>query len=124
MHGCQHGYGILCGVLLISLFAHRICVTPPLAISETFGLAYAGDSIVAIVAGQLAGAMAGARGPTGPFELSTGFLLAGGLLTSLLWKEKGPCRQWILKTVHLASWSFVLSSSPCRQAIQRDNNPQ
>ena len=55
--------------------------------SETFGLAYAGDSIVAIVAGQLAGAAAGARGPTGPFELSTGFLLAGGLLTSLLWKE-------------------------------------
>ena len=88
MHGYQHGYCILCGVLLISLSAHRIFViSPPLAISETFGLAYAGDSIVAIVAGQLAGAMAGARGPTGPFELSTGFLLAGGLLTSLLWME-------------------------------------
>jgi len=56
-------------------------------LGETFGLAYAGDSIVAIVAGQLAGAAAGARGPTGPFELSTGFLVAGGLLTSLLWKE-------------------------------------
>lgn len=27
------------------------------------------------------------RGPTGPFELSTGFLAAGGLLAALLWKE-------------------------------------
>ena len=49
--------------------------------------AYAGDSIVAILAGQLAGAAAARRGPTGPFELSTGFLLFGGLLASLLWKE-------------------------------------
>ena len=42
---------------------------------------------MAILAGQSAGAAAGARGPTGPFELSVGLLLAGGLLTSLLWKE-------------------------------------
>jgi len=56
-------------------------------LGETFGLAYAGDSIVAIIAGQLASLAASRRGPTGPFEMSTGFLLAGGLLASLLWKE-------------------------------------
>lgn len=31
--------------------------------------------------------MKGVRGSTGPFELSIGFLAAGGLLASLLWKE-------------------------------------
>lgn len=56
-------------------------------LGETFGLAYAGDSIVAIIAGQLASLAATQRGPTGPFELSTGFLGAGGLLAALLWKE-------------------------------------
>jgi hypothetical protein len=56
-------------------------------LGETFGLAYAGDSIVAILAGQFAGAAAGKRGPTGPFELSIGFLAAGALLASFLWKE-------------------------------------
>lgn len=56
-------------------------------LGETFGLAYAGDSIVAIIAGQLASLAATRRGPTGPFELSTGFLAAGGLMAALLWKE-------------------------------------
>jgi len=56
-------------------------------LSETFGLAYAGDSIVAIVAGQLAAWAAARRGPTGPFELSTLVLIAGGLLTTVLWSE-------------------------------------
>lgn len=49
--------------------------------------AYAGDSIVAILAGQFAGFAAANRGPTGPFELSTGFLALGGLLAAVLWKE-------------------------------------
>mmetsp|Transcript_17709 Transcript_17709/g.33338 ORF Transcript_17709/g.33338 Transcript_17709/m.33338 type:complete len:627 (-) Transcript_17709:79-1959(-) len=57
------------------------------ALGETFGLAYAGDSLVAIAAGQMAGWAAARRGPTGPFELSTGFLAAGGLLAAWLWKE-------------------------------------
>jgi hypothetical protein len=57
------------------------------SLGETFGLAYAGDAIVAILAGQMAGAAAGARGPTGPFELSVGFLVLGGLLASFMWKE-------------------------------------
>lgn len=56
-------------------------------LGETFGLAYAGDSIVAILAGQLAGAAASSQGPTGPFQLSLGFLAAGAALTALLWKE-------------------------------------
>lgn len=49
--------------------------------------AYAGDSIVAILAGQLAGAAAANRGPTGPFELSVGLLAVSGLMASILWKE-------------------------------------
>lgn len=49
--------------------------------------AYAGDSIVAIIAGQLAGFAASQRGPTGPFELSTIFLVMGGLLAAVLWTE-------------------------------------
>lgn len=57
------------------------------SLGETFGLAYAGDSIVAILAGQMAGAAASSRGPTGPFELSVGFLVLGGLLASFMWKE-------------------------------------
>lgn len=56
-------------------------------LGETFGMAYAGDAIVAILAGQFAGAAASIRGPTGPFELSTGFLGLGALMTALLWKE-------------------------------------
>jgi len=56
-------------------------------LGETFGVAYAGDSIVAILAGQMAGMIASRRGPTGPFELSTGFLAAGGMLAAVLWKE-------------------------------------
>lgn len=56
-------------------------------LGETFGLAYAGDSIVAILAGQFAGVAAGKRGPSGPFELSIGFLAVGALLASFLWKE-------------------------------------
>jgi len=57
------------------------------SLGETFGLAYAGDSIVAILAGQIAGLAAAQRGPSGPFELSVGFLALGGLLASLLWRE-------------------------------------
>ena len=56
-------------------------------LGETFGLAYAGDSIVAILAGQIAALAASARGPTGPFEVSTAFLVMGGLLAAVLWEE-------------------------------------
>mmetsp|Transcript_9603 Transcript_9603/g.21649 ORF Transcript_9603/g.21649 Transcript_9603/m.21649 type:complete len:628 (-) Transcript_9603:277-2160(-) len=57
------------------------------SLGATFGLAYAGDSIVAILAGQMASVAASKRGPTGPFELSVGFLILGGILASFMWKE-------------------------------------
>eukprot|EP00934_Nitzschia_sp_Nitz4_P005792 Nitzschia sp. Nitz4//scaffold48_size128905//24678//26513//NITZ4_003583-RA/size128905-augustus-gene-0.19-mRNA-1//-1//CDS//3329552931//5782//frame0 len=56
-------------------------------LGETFGYAYTGDSIVAILAGQMAGTAANRRGPTGPFDLSTVFLGLGAMLVSLFWKE-------------------------------------
>ena len=56
-------------------------------LGETFGLAYAGDSLVAILAGQLAGWAAAKSGPTGPFELSSGVLALGAILATVLWKE-------------------------------------
>jgi len=57
-------------------------------LGETFGLAYAGDSIVAITAGQLASMAAAARGgATGAFELSVVFLALGSLLAAFTWKE-------------------------------------
>jgi len=56
-------------------------------LGQTFGLAYAGDSLVAISAGQLAGLAAAARGPCGPFEVSVVFLAMGALLALSQWKE-------------------------------------
>ena len=54
----------------------------------SFFQAYAGDSLVAISAGQLASLAATKRGgPTGPFELSIVFLVLGALLASWRWKE-------------------------------------
>lgn len=35
----------------------------------------------------MAGFAASQKGPTGPFEFSVGFLILGGLLSSVLWKE-------------------------------------
>ena len=57
-------------------------------LGQTFGWAYAGDSLVAITAGQLAAATAATSlGATGPFLLSLEFLGFGGLLALLRWKE-------------------------------------
>lgn len=42
---------------------------------------------MAILAGQMAGVAASSRGPTGPFELSVGFLVIGAILASFMWKE-------------------------------------
>jgi len=56
-------------------------------LSQTFTLAYFGDSLVAIAAGQLAGAAAGLRGPTAPFELSIGFLALGAAIAAVTWRE-------------------------------------
>jgi len=68
-------------------------------LGQTFGWAYAGDSLVAITAGQLASFSAEKSGPTGPFTLSVVFLLIGSLAAALTWKE------------NVASQSFVTGST-------------
>lgn len=59
----------------------------PAWMGDTFGMAYAFDSVVAIFAGQLAGSAAARQGPTGPFQLSPLFLLLGACLAAVMWKE-------------------------------------
>lgn len=60
-------------------------------LGETFGMAYAMDSVMAIAAGQLAGVAARYAGPTGPFQLSPLFLLIGGFIATMFWEEnKAP----------------------------------
>ena len=61
-------------------------------LGQTFGWAYAGDSLVAITAGQLAAVSAAASGPTGPFTLSLVFLALGSLIASLKWQENVATR--------------------------------
>ena len=56
-------------------------------LGQTFGWAYAGDSLVAITAGQLASLSAAKSGPTGPFSLSLVFLALGSLITTMKWTE-------------------------------------
>lgn len=56
-------------------------------LGQTFGLAYAGDAIVAITAGQLASLTAAREGPSGPFTLSVVFLALGALIALLKWDE-------------------------------------
>jgi len=56
-------------------------------LSQTFGLAYFGDSISAMGAGLLAQGAASRAGPTAPFTVSTVFLALGAFLVSTLWRE-------------------------------------
>lgn len=56
-------------------------------LGETFGWAFAGDALVAILAGQLASFAARRVGPTGPFMLSIAFLLAGAGVIVSQWGE-------------------------------------
>ncbi len=56
-------------------------------LSKTFGLAYAGDSIVAIAAGQMATMAARLRGETGPFELSASVLVIAAMGVASVWRE-------------------------------------
>jgi hypothetical protein len=57
------------------------------SLGKMFGLAYFGDAIVAMGAGQLAQASATVAGPTAPFTVSTVFLALGALLAALFWQE-------------------------------------
>ena len=61
-------------------------------LGQTFGWAYAGDSLVAIAAGQLAAASAAAAGPTGPFSLSLVFLALGAAIAAAKWTENVATR--------------------------------
>merc|ERR1712238_335591 len=90
-------------------------------LGETFGLAYAGDSVVAICAGQLASLAANKRGPTGPFELSTGFLLAGGLLKSSGMTQKS-C-MWEVFRVYLRLLCTFLCCNGRQRSLQPLSNP-
>jgi MFS family permease len=56
-------------------------------LGRTFGLAYFGDSIAAMGAGQLAQVAANAAGPAAPFVASTLFLGLGALIASVCWAE-------------------------------------
>jgi len=56
-------------------------------LGETFGLAFTGDALVAILAGKLASWAASIRGLTGPFELGIVFLVASAVVSGLFWKE-------------------------------------
>jgi MFS family permease len=56
-------------------------------LGRTFGLAYFGDSIAAMTAGQVAQASANVAGPTAPFVASTLCLGLGALIASVCWAE-------------------------------------
>lgn len=67
-------------------------------LEQTFGWAYSGDSILAILAGQLASWAVkniGHNSATGPFTLSIGVLLVAFILTTLLWKENVPLQEQV-----------------------------
>jgi len=66
---------------------HTRAAFPSALLSQTFTLAYFGDSLVAIAAGQLAGVAAAMRGPVAPFELSVLFLAIGAAIAALTWRE-------------------------------------
>jgi MFS family permease len=71
---------------LVSEF-HKFSSMDQKWLSQTFSLAYAGDSVVAILAGQLASMVANRSGPSAPFILSVGFLLTAATLIVKNWKE-------------------------------------
>lgn len=60
-----------------------------LYLSETFGVAYSMDSVVAIIAGQMAQWSASSGGPTAPFSYSPLFLIVGFMVVVGFWSE-GP----------------------------------
>ena len=81
-------------------------------LGETFSWAYAGDSIVAITAGQMAATAASQRGPTGPFELSAVFLALGGLLAAVLWGENKATMKNSSQTTSIRDAIGVVRADP------------
>lgn len=66
---------------------------PASGIGETFSTAYFGNSILAILAGQIASVAASKYGPTGPFTLSTVFLAAGAAVVAATWPENTAAKE-------------------------------
>ncbi len=67
-------------------------------LGDTFGMAYGGDAIVAIIAGQLATWVASRIGPTGPFLLSTAVLATALLILIIAWKDQS--KKALISHVH------------------------
>ena len=86
-------------------------------LGETFGWAYAGDSLVAILAGQLASITAAKEGPTGPFTLSVLFLALGSILALFTWKENVAPRDTSADSATASSESSKDSSSSISNAL-------
>jgi MFS family permease len=75
---------------LVAEYSKLANQTPSLGdshLSQTFGWAYAGDSVVAIIAGQLASFAVQHGTPSAPFSVSVGFLFAAALLVLTRWTE-------------------------------------
>jgi len=82
-------------------------------LGQTFGLAYFGDAIVAILAGLLANAAAKRGGPTLPFELSVLFLALGAGLVFATWSENfGGSRSAVDETDETGATELEASAPP------------
>lgn len=94
-------------------------------LAETFALAYAGDALAAILAGQLADKAAAIGGPSGPFLLSIGFLAAGGILAALTWEENtihtASSREEITPSI-IRNWEENNITSSTTKVTQQQNN--
>lgn len=63
-------------------------------LSETFSRAQFGNAVMAIVAGQVAGAAAGSFGKVAPFDIAAGVLVITGIIVLATWTENyGDSRQ-------------------------------
>lgn len=78
-------------------------------ISETFSKAQFGNAVGAIVAGQIAGAVAGKFGKVAPFDTAAAFLGALALIVALTWTENyGDSRQSVAGGF-AAAWTTLVS---------------
>lgn len=91
-------------------------------LGETFGWAYAGDSLVAILAGQLAALTAAKEGPTGPFTLSVLFLSLGSLLAIFNWSENVAPKSTAASSSSSSSSESGSDSSNTAAAAAAENN--
>jgi hypothetical protein len=72
------------------------------------------------LAGQLSGLAASKRGPTGPFELSTIFLLLGGLLAATVWTENVAPKDTTSRSTNSSSSSGKPSIKDAIRVVRED----